>query len=326
MKSKLPILIAMFLFVMCCSAALQAQEEQEQPLLPPDTTILADMYTRINAYRERRGLTPYRLNDALNHAAQEQAEFLVRNHYRSHFRPDGSRPSTRAAAYGFVTSHWCCGENYYMSIDATPDMVFDFWRWSPSHWVNLAHRDFTDIGLGMSSDGYRISYVTLFGEADDLHPPEPAEALTVASEQPAPAAAEAPAENANAAVAAPTSEYVVVVGDTLGIIAARHNTTVQALMAANRLANPEIIYVGQRLLLPGAAPVEAAAEPAAEANSEVAAVAPVTTQQHIVVVGDTMALIAARYGTTIQAITAANNISDPSIIYVGQVLNIPPAQ
>jgi LysM repeat protein len=313
---------AIIVLLMCFAPVLQAQEEA---LLPPDGAILADMYSRINAFRERRGLTPYRLNDALNHAAQEQAEFLVRTAYRSHFRPDGSRPSTRAAAYGFVTSHWCCGENYYMSIDATPDLVFDFWRWSPNHRVNLAHRDFTDIGLGMSSDGYRISYVTIFGEADDLHPPVPTEVPNVAVEQPA-APAEVTADSVNTASAAPAGDYVVVDGDTLGIIATRYHTTVQVLMTANHLANPEIIYVGQHLLLPGAAPGEAAVEPPAESNPEVAAAANApSAQQHVVEEGETLAQIAARYGTTIQAITAANNINDPSLIYAGQVLNIPPA-
>jgi lysozyme len=39
--------------------------------------------------------------------------------------------------------------------------------------------------------------------------------------------------------------YVVQSGDTLTSIAARFNTTVDALVAANRIPNPDIIYVGQ---------------------------------------------------------------------------------
>ena len=39
--------------------------------------------------------------------------------------------------------------------------------------------------------------------------------------------------------------------------------------------------------------------------------------------GDTLYAIAVKYGTTVQAIAAANNISNPNLIRVGQVLVIP---
>ncbi len=39
--------------------------------------------------------------------------------------------------------------------------------------------------------------------------------------------------------------------------------------------------------------------------------------------GDNLTAIAARYGTTVQAIAAANNITNPNLISVGQVLKIP---
>ncbi|GAB4543061.1 MAG: hypothetical protein Kow0063_35820 [Anaerolineae bacterium] len=44
--------------------------------------------------------------------------------------------------------------------------------------------------------------------------------------------------------------YVVQPGDTLYSIAVRHNTTVQALMVANNLSSPNLIYVGQTLKVP----------------------------------------------------------------------------
>lgn len=331
---RMLLLVTTFLLSLLIFAAVSAQEATDPPLIPPNGEILSDMYARINALRERRGLPPYRLNDSLTLAAQDQAQYLVRTGQRGHYRGGSSRPSLRAAAFGFTSSHWCCGENYYMSIDATPDMVFDFWRWSPSHVVNLLHRDFTDIGLGMSSDGYRISYVTLFGEADDLHPPEPAEAQNVATSEGAPPAPEAavPALAVEAAAAAPAAEYIVLPGDTLARIAARNGTTVQALMTANNISNPEIIYVGQRLVLAGAAApqIPAEAPPETQVSASEPQPAPAAQEQpglrHVVVEGETLAQIAARYGTTVQTLVAANNIVDPSIIYSGQVLNIPAPQ
>lgn len=45
--------------------------------------------------------------------------------------------------------------------------------------------------------------------------------------------------------------YFVRRGDSLHKIAQRFNTSVQALMLANRLRNPNLIYTGQRLTIPG---------------------------------------------------------------------------
>ncbi len=39
--------------------------------------------------------------------------------------------------------------------------------------------------------------------------------------------------------------------------------------------------------------------------------------------GDTLSGIAAQFGTTVEAIQQANNIADPRLIYIGQVLQIP---
>ena len=49
--------------------------------------------------------------------------------------------------------------------------------------------------------------------------------------------------------------------------------------------------------------------------------APQTT--YVVVAGDTLALIADRFGTTVAALQAANGIDDPNTINIGQVLVIP---
>ena len=44
--------------------------------------------------------------------------------------------------------------------------------------------------------------------------------------------------------------YIVQPGDTLWSIAARHGSTVQAIMQANRLTDPNAIYAGLRLFIP----------------------------------------------------------------------------
>jgi len=67
-------------------------------------------------------------------------------------------------------------------------------------------------------------------------------------------------------------------------------------------------------------PVEPAAEePAAEPATTVGTGA--TT--HVVQPGENLFQISLRYATTVQAISQANNITNPGLIYVGQTLQIP---
>ena len=55
--------------------------------------------------------------------------------------------------------------------------------------------------------------------------------------------------------------YTVQRGDTLSQIARRYNTTVDAIVAANRIANPNLIHVGNRFVIPNCT----AGQPAAAA-------------------------------------------------------------
>ncbi|MBK7865046.1 MAG: LysM peptidoglycan-binding domain-containing protein [Archangiaceae bacterium] len=46
------------------------------------------------------------------------------------------------------------------------------------------------------------------------------------------------------------SSYTIRPGDTLSALAARFNTTVAALVRANNIANPDLIYAGRKLTIP----------------------------------------------------------------------------
>ncbi len=92
--------------------------------------------------------------------------------------------------------------------------------------------------------------------------------------------------------------YTVRPGDTLIGIAARHGVSVSKLARANGLRWNSWVYIGQRLVIPGA-----------------------TT--HTVGRGDTLTKIAARYGVSVSRLARANGLRWYSWVYVGQRLTIP---
>ncbi len=109
-----------------------------------------------------------------------------------------------------------------------------------------------------------------------------------------------------------TTIYVVRRGDRLSTIAARYGTTVSYLANLNGLRNPNFIWVGQTLKVPSSSAT------AASENQG----SPIV---HVVRRGEILARIAQKYGSTVTAIAAANNLANPSFIYAGQRLTIPGA-
>ncbi|KQY47813.1 LysM peptidoglycan-binding domain-containing protein [Cellulomonas sp. Root137] len=106
--------------------------------------------------------------------------------------------------------------------------------------------------------------------------------------------------------------YTVRSGDTVSHIATRTGTTVAAIARANALADVSRIRIGQVLTIPtstSAAPAPAAVAPAAGS--------------YTVVSGDTVSHIAAKLGTSVQAIVTANGLDARAFIRVGQTLTVP---
>ena len=98
--------------------------------------------------------------------------------------------------------------------------------------------------------------------------------------------------------------YTVQAGDTLSGIAAKLGVPTSAI-SGYRSGNPNLIYPGEVLKINGG---NAARKPAG--------------RTYTVRAGDNLSAIAARYGTTYQALAAKNGIANPNLIYPGQVLKI----
>jgi LysM repeat protein len=131
--------------------------------------------------------------------------------------------------------------------------------------------------------------------------------ITVGQELTIPGAAGAPS-GAVAPAGGPVV-HIVQPGENLFRIALRYGTTVNAIAQANHIVNPWFIYVGQKLTIPGGG--GGPTPPGTPGKT------------YVVQPGDTLYSIAVRYGTTVQALVVANNLSSPNLIYVGQTLNVP---
>jgi len=115
----------------------------------------------------------------------------------------------------------------------------------------------------------------------------------------------------------------VVAGDTLVRIAARCGTTVQAILAVNpAIENPNLIYVGQAIEIPGGQ--EATPTATSSPTPTPMPTSTPTPTTYVVQPGDTLTRITRRFGTTVDAILADNpTIENPNLIYVRQVIQIP---
>lgn len=122
------------------------------------------------------------------------------------------------------------------------------------------------------------------------------------------------------AVAAPGAQetvYVVRRGDTLYSIARRYGVDLWDIVRANGITNPSLIYVGQRLVIPGVGPAPT------PTSSPATPEPPPAQTVYVVQRGDTLYRIALRYGVSMWDIVRANGITNPNRIYVGQRLVIP---
>ncbi len=123
----------------------------------------------------------------------------------------------------------------------------------------------------------------------------------------------------------------VLEGHTLWRIAQNYGTTVTAIVALNELSNPEVLSIGQALLIPvGFA--EEIVEPVATVSQAGAAVTEGTTADLFawtsvisvtVAEGDSVEAIAIANDTTVSAIMALNQMTNANLIFVGDVLQVP---
>ncbi|MHB1293478.1 MAG: LysM peptidoglycan-binding domain-containing protein [Anaerolineae bacterium] len=92
-------------------------------------------------------------------------------------------------------------------------------------------------------------------------------------------------------------------GETLSSIAHKYGVSVSALAEANALRNLNLVYAGQRLVIPGVVATE--------------------YTSYTVKRGDSLLSIAAKFGVSVRDLVARNNIRNSNLVFVGQTLIIP---
>jgi len=164
--------------------------------------------------------------------------------------------------------------------------------------------------LGSIALQFDVSTVSII-EANSLENPD---ALIVGSSLLIPdyvVETEEPAASSGATVGIPSPDagvsYIVQPGDSLLSIARSFGVTPDNIAIANNITNRNVLRVGQKLIIPGITELDAA-------------IARGST--HTVQSGETLSEIAAQFGTTVDAIKSANNLTSDTIS-VGQELIIP---
>ena len=104
-------------------------------------------------------------------------------------------------------------------------------------------------------------------------------------------------------------------GETLSTIARKYNTSVKKIMWANNLKRSSYIVAGKKLKIPQRGMVVTHAQAVAPSHGA-------WDQKHVVKSGDSLWIIAKRYGTTTQQIQEMNRLSTTRL-RINQVLKVP---
>jgi uncharacterized protein YkwD len=131
-----------------------------------DAAKVTETINAVNAYRAQNGLPVYTVNELLTKAATAHANDMACNKLFVHTGSNGSTPTTRVAASGYVASS--ATENVYGSYPPlTGQGAVDWWKndkTDPVHNLNLLSTAYTEIGVGYSFFNNFGYYVLVFAK------------------------------------------------------------------------------------------------------------------------------------------------------------------
>ena len=111
--------------------------------------------------------------------------------------------------------------------------------------------------------------------------------------------------------------HVVQRGENLFQISQLYDRSLEEIAQANGIAPPYIIHTGNQITIPAPGGATQAPAPASPAPQ------PTGTSTYVVQRGESLAVIAAKFNTTYIELARLNNITNPDVLSVGQVLQVP---
>lgn len=190
--------------------------------------------------------------------------------------------------------------DYGIWLAEYPDYALRGWGdyVEPNYSGDYAMHQFTSSG-NIAGWGDVLDLSLFFGDANAWR------AYAGATGQPVPTPQTQVQTYAQPSVQSGDTTYIVQSGDTLSGIAARYGTTYQHLAVINGISNPDIIHVGDRIVIDGVVSTQSSDD-----------------EYYTVQLGDTLSGIAERYGTSYQYLAYINGISDPNKIYAGDTIRV----
>ena len=190
--------------------------------------------------------------------------------------------------------------DYGIWLAEYPDYALRGWGdyVEPNYSGDYAMHQFTSSG-NIAGWGDVLDLSLFFGDANAWR------AYAGATGQPVPTPQTQVQTYAQPSVQSGDTTYIVQSGDTLSGIAARYGTTYQHLAVINGISNPDIIHVGDRIVIDGVVSPQSSDD-----------------EYYTIQPGDTLSGIASTYGTTWQWLAEINGIDTPDLIHPGTTIRV----
>ena len=297
--------VALWLLVVVLVAAVpshaNAQDDPSQLSAEGERAALL-----INQQRADVGLPPLSVHPLLTMAANLHIQDMISSGVWGHYSSDGSSVRTRIARTGYVTNGWS-GENWAVAV--TVDKSVGWWMTDAPHRENVLNRAYTEMGIGTAPhpQGWGLILVVDFstGNVNGVEG-----SVAERGETSAVVDAVAPQAIVTAPIADSGLRYTILPGDTLSSIGQRYGVDWQSIAQLNSLGDGTILQIGTQLRIPGRGEPQTAVAQSEKGVYTVAA-------------GDTLLGIALRFGLEWQTLAVANELTEHSILQIGDVLTIP---
>lgn len=113
----------------------------------------------VNVERTNRGLQPLKFNAELSKVATLKSQDMIDKNYFDHTSPTYGSPFDMMKQFGIT--YRAAGENIAMGQE-TPQEVMNSWMNSPGHRKNILNPDFTELGVGIASNGSSLYWTQMF--------------------------------------------------------------------------------------------------------------------------------------------------------------------